>query len=112
MWDVLPQLDHSQAVQMLREAHRILLPGGCLFVSAYLLDDHAIAAVAAGEADIGFAGRDVTGAAAPDGLQALDEEWLLDRVAEIGFKHVGIRHGTWAARPDGRSKFDILVARM
>jgi hypothetical protein len=112
MWDVLPQLDHAGAVHMLREAHRVLLPGGCLFVSTYLLDDHAIAALAAGQAEIEFTGRDVTGASAPGGLHAQDEEWLLDRVAEVGFKHVGIRHGTWAARPDGRSTFDILVARM
>ena len=89
-----------------------LLPGGCLFVSTYLLDDQAIAAIAEGRAEIGFTDRDVTGAAAPNGLQAQDEEWLLDRVAETGFKHVGIRHGTWAGRPDGRSTFDILVARM
>ena len=32
MWDVLPQLDHGAAVHMLREAHRVLLPGGCVFV--------------------------------------------------------------------------------
>lgn len=112
LWDVLPHLDHGAVVQMLREAHRILLPGGCLFVSSYLLDDQAIAAIAGGSAEIGFMGRDVTGAADPDGLQAQDEEWLLDRVAETGFKHVGIRHGTWSGRADGRSTFDILVARM
>lgn len=112
LWDVFPQLDHAAVVHMLREAHRILLPGGCLFVSAHLLDEHAITAIADGRAEIGFGGRDVTGAAAPDGRQAQDEEWLLDRVAETGFKHVGIRHGTWAGRADGRSAFDILVARM
>ena len=52
------------------------------------------------------------GAQAPDGSYAQDEEWLLDRVAETGFKTVGIRHGTWSGRPEGRSVYDILVARL
>ncbi len=112
MWDVLPGVGHAVVVHLLAEAHRILLPDGCLFISAYLLDGEATTALAEGRARIEFADRDVSGSVAPDGTRAQDEEWLLDRVAEAGFKNVGIRHGTWAGRSDGRSPFDILVARM
>ena len=113
MWDVLPQADHAGVVHLLRRGCTgSCCPEGCLFVSTYLLDASAIAAIAQGRAEIAFAGRDATGATTPEGVHAQDEEWLLDRVAEVGFKNVGIRHGTWAGRPDGRSPFDILVARM
>ncbi len=112
MWDVLPQVDHAGVVHLVEEAHRVLLPKGCLFISTYLLDTQAIHAIEQGRSEVAFGDRDATGALTPEGVHAQDEEWLLDRVAEVGFKNVGIRHGTWAGRPDGRSPFDILVARM
>ena len=98
-------------MHLLKESKRILLPDGKLFASGYLLDGAAI------RADRRRRGDPVRRARAarrrrPDGTRAQDEEWLLDRVAEVGFKTVGIRHGTWSGRADGRSTFDILVARM
>ncbi len=110
-WALFPHLEPALAVHLLTEARRILLPDGSLFVSAYLLDEAARNAAAEGRAELSFSEHDVTGAVAPDGTRAQDEEWLLDRVAEAGFKTVGIRHGTWTGRADGRSNFDILVAR-
>jgi SAM-dependent methyltransferase len=111
-WAVLPQATPELVVHLLRESRRILLPEGALFASAYLLDAPAIEAVDRGGTDPAFADRTVRGAQAPDGTYAQDEEWLLDRVAEAGFKTVGIRHGTWCGHPDGRSVYDILVARL
>ena len=112
MWAVLPQAAPELVVHLLRESRRVLLPEGRLFASGYLLDAPAMEAVERGGAEPAFAGRTVRGAQAPDGTHAQDEEWLLDRVAEVGFKTVGIRHGTWSGRADGRSVYDILVARL
>lgn len=96
----------------LREARRVLAPEGRLFATAFLLDERARAAIARGEAAIAFGPLDGEHAAAPGGTPlALDEEWLLDRVAEAGFRSAGIRHGTWTPRENGRSHEDVLVAR-
>ena len=112
LWAVLPQATPELAVHLLRESRRVLLPEGTLFASTYLLDAAAIEAIEHGGTEPAFAGRTVRGAQAADGTHAQDEEWLLDRVAEAGFKTVGIRHGTWSGRADGRSVYDILVARL
>lgn len=111
MWDLLPHVSHTVIPNLLAESSRVMLPGGCLFVAAYLLDEAANAAMEEGRALIDFTERDARGATAADGTRAWDEEWLLDQVAEAGFKHVGIRHGLWSDRAEGRSQFDLLVAR-
>lgn len=111
MHDHLQRLEADGVAARLREARRVLIPEGRLFATAYLLDDSARAAIADGTAKIAF---DADGRASGDGggTRAIDEEWLLDRVAEAGFKTAGIRHGSWTPR-DGATAFpDILVARL
>ncbi|HVP01843.1 MAG TPA: methyltransferase domain-containing protein [Solirubrobacteraceae bacterium] len=109
---VLPEtLEHY-----LREARRVLLPDGRLFATAFLLDDSAREALAAGNGALGFEPVDarhaVVDPAVPEEAVAYDEEWFLDRVAEAGFRKAGIRHGTWTPRASGRAFQDIVVARL
>jgi SAM-dependent methyltransferase len=107
----LPGLDPAIAERVLAESRRLLAPGGRLFATAYLLDDTARAAIAAGQAEVPFEASDGVRAAGPDGRHAYEEEWLLDAIARAGFRTAGIRHGTWTARPGGRALEDIVVAR-
>lgn len=108
---LLPRLEPAVAERVLAEAHRLLVPDGRLFALCFLLDDSARAAIAAGEAAVDFAASDGVSASAPDGLRAYEEEWVLDRIAQAGFRKAGIRHGTWTPRPTGRAHEDIVVAR-
>lgn len=116
MHDVLPHLQADAVAARLREGRRVLADEGRLFATAYLLDADSRAAIAGGTAAIAFAvDAGATAAEAEHGGEptfALDEEWLLDRVAEAGFKTVGIRHGSWTPREDTKAFPDILVARL
>lgn len=116
MHEVLPRLDPDAIAARLREARRVMIDEGRLFATAYLLDEAARAAIADGSAAITFTEEPGTpqGIAAHEGEQtfAIDEEWLLDRVAEAGFKTAGIRHGSWTPREDTKAFPDILVARL
>lgn len=116
MHEHLPRLGPEGVSARLREARRVLIPAGRLFASAYLLDDGARAALADGTAAIAFdeEGAGLTGAegAAAEPVRAIDEEWLLDRVADAGFKTAGIRHGSWTPREGATAFPDILVARL
>lgn len=118
MHGVLPGLEPGAVAERLREARRVLIGEGRLFATAYLLDDAARAAIADGTTAIAFREEDDVlehGAVADHAgtrTLAIDEEWLLDRVAEAGFKTVGIRHGSWTPRTDTKAFPDILVARL
>lgn len=116
MHDVLPHLPPEAVAARLREARRVLIGEGRLFATAYLLDGDARAAIADGAAAIPFAAQDGAPSAAAthagEETLAIDEEWLLDRVAEAGFKTVGIRHGSWTPHEDTKAFPDIVVARL
>jgi len=116
MKDVLSALEPAAVAARLREARRVLIEEGRLFATAYLLDDGSRAAIADGRSAIAFgdASDGPRAAAEYDGEPtiAIDEEWLLDRVAEAGFKTVGIKHGSWTPREDTRAFPDIVVARL
>lgn len=116
MHGALSRLEPEAAAARLHEVRRLLIDEGRLFATAYLLDDSAREALAAGRAAIAFeAGEQAAGVRARhngETVHAIDEEWLLDRVAEAGFKSVGIRHGSWTPREDTKAFPDILVARL
>lgn len=116
MHDVLTHLPPDAVAARLREARRVMIDEGRLFATAYLLDGDARAALAQGTAAIDFeAEDDAPGGEGEHGGEptfAIDEEWLLDRVAEAGFKTVGIRHGSWTPHEDTKAFPDILVARL
>ena len=116
MHDVLPHLPPDAVAARLPEARRVLIDEGRVFATAFLLDADARAALKDGTAAIPFTADDgAPGAAGHHGGEetyAVDEEWLLDRVAEAGFKTVGIRHGSWTPHEDTKAFPDILVARL
>ncbi len=115
MHEHLPRLGPDAVGARLREARRVLIPEGRLFATAYMLDESARAAIADGTAAIAFA-ADGTAPADDDddgeSLNAVDEEWFLDRVADAGFKTAGIRHGSWTPREGAKAFPDIVVARL
>lgn len=108
---VLGTLEPPAVEHVLTEACRLLVPDGRLFATCHLLDDDARAALAAGTATVTFGASDGVSAPGEDGGRAYEEEWLLDRVAQAGFRKAGIRHGTWTPRPTGRASEDVVVAR-
>lgn len=112
---VVERLVEDRIRVLLGEARRVLAADGRLFATAFLLDDVARGAIADGSAQPRFAETDGRGAGCePPSAEvgvAHDEEWLLDRVAEAGFRTAGIRHGTWARRDGGLGPQDALVAR-
>lgn len=116
MHGTLARLEPGAVAARVREARRLLIDEGRLFATAYLLDETAREALASGRAAIEFADAEqAAGARAEhdgEAVHAIDEEWLLDRVAEAGFKTVGIRHGAWTPREDTKAFPDILVARL
>jgi len=116
MHDVLSHLAPEAVAARLREARRLIIGEGRLFATAFLLDAVARAALADGSAAIAFATDEgapgAEGVHAGEHMRAIDEEWLLDRVAEAGFKTVGIRHGSWTPREDTKAFPDVLVARL
>lgn len=116
MHGMLSRLGPDAVAARLREARRLLIDEGRLFASAYLLDETAREALDAGRAAIPFAAAEQAAGAEAEHrgavVHAVDEEWLLDRVAEAGFKTVGIRHGSWTPRLDTKAFPDILVARL
>ena len=117
MHDVLPHLQPDAVAARLREARRVMIGEGRLFATAYLLDADARAALAGGHRrDRLRRGRRRPRRrrrrTAARRRYAIDEEWLLDRVAEAGFKTVGIRHGSWTPREDTKAFPDIVVARL
>ena len=114
--DVLSHLEPDAITARLSEARRVMITEGRLFATAFLLDETARAAVADGSAAIAFPdpGDESASTAAHEGEQtvAVDEEWLLDRIAEAGFKTAGIRHGSWTPREGTTAFADIVVARL
>ena len=100
----------------LRQSRRVLIPGGWVFATMFLLDDDARAAIANGSALLPFQPDDGRVAYVdpdlPEQAIAYDQEWVLDRISEAGFSTVGIRHGTWVPRGTGRTLQDIIVARV
>ncbi len=107
----LDGLAPDAVVGQLAEARRVLVDDGRAFLTAFLLDDDARAALAAGTAAHAFSDSDGISASCGE-LVAFEEEWLLDRIADAGFRRAGIRHGTWTPRDAGRAHEDIVVARL
>ena len=116
MVSVLTHMLPDAVRNYLREARRVLAPEGRLFATAFLLDDAAREALADSRAALAFGDSDgrhaVMDRAMPEEAVAYEEEWLIDQIAEAGFKTAGIRHGTWTPRESGRAYQDIVVARL
>jgi SAM-dependent methyltransferase len=106
----------SAARRYLREISRVLAPGGRSFVTFFILDDAARAAIEHGHADFSF--RHETGEARaqdpeePEGAVAYERDWLEARYREAGLE---IEHptwrGTWTHLPGGVTYQDVVIAR-
>ena len=116
MFSVMTHVLPDAVERYFHEARRVLIPGGWILTTMFLLDPAARAAIDDGSAIIPFQPDDgrvaYVDADLPEQAIAYDQEWVLDRISEAGFATVGIRHGTWTPRDSGRAFQDIVVARL
>jgi len=116
MFSVMTHVLPDAVERYFHEARRVLIPGGWILTTMFLLDPAARAAFDDGSAIIPFQPDDGRVAYVdpdlPEQAIAYDQEWVLDRISEAGFATVGIRHGTWVPRGTGRTLQDIVVARV
>ena len=116
MFSLMTHVLPDTVERYLHEARRVLIPGGWILATMFLLDDAARAAIDDGSAIMPFQPDDGRVAYVdpelPEQAIAYDQEWVLDRISEAGFATVGIRHGTWVPRGTGRTLQDIVVARV
>jgi SAM-dependent methyltransferase len=111
---VLTHLLEAEADHYLAETARVLRPGGRAFATFFLLDDHARAAIASGDAGLRFLDPHehvaVVSEDVPEEAVAYDAGWVRERLAAHGLEQRTVAPGTWTGREDGRSFQDIVVA--
>jgi len=99
--------------QYLREARRVLAPGGRLFATFFLLDDFSKARLptldprfhfAHADGAVRYANRDNPAAGV-----AIEQGALLELIREAGFAAHEIRHGQWCGREGGVTFQDVVV---
>ena len=110
------------AENYLREAARVLAPGGRLLATFFLLDEESRALQAAGRSDRVFAADPVDPAAGqvhhvmradkPEAAVAYSTEWLRQAVARSGFgPDAKVHGGSWCGRAATVTYQDLVVAR-
>jgi SAM-dependent methyltransferase len=111
---VFTHLLEEEADHYLEQAARVLVPGGRLFATFFVLDAASRAHIAAGESGLPFldAGEHVAVLSEdlPEEAVAYDAAWIGERLAAHGLELRTSRPGTWSGRPDGLSFQDIVVA--
>ena len=110
---VFTHLVQASMENYLREAHRVLKPGGRALFTFFVLDEAARQAVKNQKANYLFTYR--VGAlwtdnpVSPEWAIAADEDWLREFAAEIGFRVETIHHGRWCGTPNPVSFQDIVL---
>jgi SAM-dependent methyltransferase len=101
--------------QYLRESARVLAPGGMLFATFFLLNDHARDALPRLDASYRFPVEQppirLADASNPAVGVAIEEDVLINLIREAGFTSHEIHHGKWTARPDGVTFQDLVICR-
>lgn len=100
----------------LREAARVLVPGGRLLATFYLLDERSRERMRAGATAVAFDhrrdGAFVTDPSVPELVVAYEEEAVRSLFAEHGLEILEpIRHGSWAGAGERAGRQDLVVAR-
>lgn len=105
----------NAAANYLHEAARVLVPGGRLVATFFVLDPAAAAAVERGTAMHAFRHRIGDGAwvvhgDAPEEAVAYEPAWLQRRLGDAGLDHKPHLHGAWRGQ-GGDTHQDLVVAR-
>lgn len=107
-------LSPAATVNYLQEIARVLVPGGRLFASFFVLDDQSREALATGPTVPPFTTPVEHGLlcdpANPDFAIALDAEWLHPVFLAAGFEITAYAQGVWR-RTAGPTHQDLVVAR-
>ncbi|MGZ7079218.1 MAG: class I SAM-dependent methyltransferase [Thermoanaerobaculia bacterium] len=105
----LPSVEHY-----LREAARVLSPGGRCIASFFLLNEESRAKVNAGRGQpkFQFLSNDVAvqDPNDPEAAIAFDERTIRDRFVAAGFRIIEIKYGSWCERFDAATYQDFVIA--
>ena len=115
MFSVFSHMQPADVSAYLAECLRVLKPGGQLFTTAFLLNDHAREAIERGatrrrfeHARDGFWADD---ADSPESAVAYEESAMLDMVRRGGLELQHVLHGQWANRRWSLTGQDALLCR-
>jgi len=101
--------------QYLKEAARVLAPGGQLFATFFILNDHSRNVLPRLDAHYRFPidrpPLRLADADNPAVGVAIDEAVLIGLIREAGFASYDIHYGQWAERPDGVTFQDLVICR-
>jgi SAM-dependent methyltransferase len=105
----------AETRQYLRESARVLEPGGTLFATFFLLNDHSREVLPRLDAHYRFPidrpPLRLADAENPAVGVAIDETVLIDLIRDAGFASYEIHYGQWAERPDGVTFQDLVLCR-
>jgi SAM-dependent methyltransferase len=103
----------AETRQYLREAHRVLAPGGRLFATFFLIDDFAAPRLSSLDSRFQFAFADpplrLANPDNPAAGVAIEHGAALDLIREAGFAAHEIHYGQWCGRPGGVTFQDVVV---
>ena len=103
----------TETRQYLREAYRVLAPGGRLFATFFLIDDFAKEKLPSRDPRFRFAHAEGPQRLAnpdnPAAGVAIELGALVDLVREAGFASHEIHFGQWCERPGGVTFQDVVV---
>ena len=115
MFSVVSHMQPPDVSAYLRECLRVLKPGGMLFTTAFLLNDHARAAIEGGKTRRRFEhqrdGFFADDPQSPESAVAYEEAEMLERVASSGLELLHTLSGQWANRRWALTGQDALLCR-
>jgi len=112
---VFTHMQRPELEQYMGEIRRVLVPGGYVFATYFLLNSASLAAMDAGSSDrvFGYAsdkGR-VQNKHDPDGASAFDEAYITELYSATGMRITQLKHGSWTGLKSSVLGYqDIIVA--